>query len=780
MSTPASSLPGTIPGGFPSSNGPPYVRGATKVSAVVNAIAWQPFTEYVANQLATNAGTTYIANFDHVSAGTFSADAIFWTAIGSSAGGGSFVQQGSQVVCVDDAAYNPVASALRIQDGAMTSGLAVLTTASWATFQAGMRVYVNGAGAISGSNTHGVALRATVLSSTSAGVVLDTVAVTTCTAMQVDYGFSAIAQWTAAVAALSALGGGDLISSQGKNYLFDVDAISSSWPNIAFYGGGGSPPFHYAIQIPSNVRVRMAQGSSIRLPFNGDGTTTNSASAFYTVATNTELDIDVDGCGVGPAFTFNNETNGHNAIIAFDNTDTLKMFNCRWHHLYGKGLIVQGQVTAAVRVTAAFCHAYKNMGQFGSIVGVNDLVLAHNNCHDNLSLGAEAVILGHVTNFDIDGLFVANQGTAVSCTNTCTTGKIRGVIGDSGANISLAGGTAGTVLTDIEITGCTVPGIVIGSGNTAIQTLRIVGGTFAGAIIADSAAGSGTAIDDVSIVGSTITSGGITAGSTSFSSNIKIVGVTVEGCNVALRGGVTEFSGTISNGALNVGCSNAKIEVAINAGTANNGEAITIGGASNTVHGTVTGTTPSNSYGLVRVTGAGATGNVLTGCTLTMGGTSANGNIVIWESGGAAANQYINNPITPPTNWGYVVVTAVASSIVRGNPGYNTIGSGDYGPVVATVTQAAAPAIDTDNMTVASITGLAQAITGFTMTGGPVDGQSLIVRLTDNGTGRAITWGSSFEASTVALPTTTVASTMLITGFLWNAATSKWRCVAVA
>lgn len=66
------------------------------------------------------------------------------------------------------------------------------------------------------------------------------------------------------------------------------------------------------------------------------------------------------------------------------------------------------------------------------------------------------------------------------------------------------------------------------------------------------------------------------------------------------------------------------------------------------------------------------------------------------------------------------------------------------------------------------------------VTGTPVDGDLLMIRLTDDGTGRAITWGTSFEASTVALPATTVISAMLTVGFEWNTATSKWRCIAVA
>ena len=102
---------------------------------------------------------------------------------------------------------------------------------------------------------------------------------------------------------------------------------------------------------------------------------------------------------------------------------------------------------------------------------------------------------------------------------------------------------------------------------------------------------------------------------------------------------------------------------------------------------------------------------------------------------------------------------------------------------VVTVAQSATPAINTDNTDVASITGLAQAITSMTssLTGTPNDGDSLIMRITDNGTARAITWGAKFESSgTVALPGTTVISTMLAVGFIWNTATSAWRCVAVA
>jgi hypothetical protein len=94
----------------------------------------------------------------------------------------------------------------------------------------------------------------------------------------------------------------------------------------------------------------------------------------------------------------------------------------------------------------------------------------------------------------------------------------------------------------------------------------------------------------------------------------------------------------------------------------------------------------------------------------------------------------------------------------------------------------ATPTMATDTFDVFHFTALAAAITSMTtnLTGTPVDGDTLRVSFTDNGTARAITWGASFEASTVALPTTTVVNTRLDVGFAWNTETNKWRCVAVA
>jgi hypothetical protein len=93
----------------------------------------------------------------------------------------------------------------------------------------------------------------------------------------------------------------------------------------------------------------------------------------------------------------------------------------------------------------------------------------------------------------------------------------------------------------------------------------------------------------------------------------------------------------------------------------------------------------------------------------------------------------------------------------------------------------AAPAINTDTYDRVTILGLAVAISSMTtgLTGTPVNGDGLIVDITDNGTARSILWGTSFESSTISLPITTIAGQKLTTYLEWNPAAAKWRCVGV-
>ena len=103
-------------------------------------------------------------------------------------------------------------------------------------------------------------------------------------------------------------------------------------------------------------------------------------------------------------------------------------------------------------------------------------------------------------------------------------------------------------------------------------------------------------------------------------------------------------------------------------------------------------------------------------------------------------------------------------------------------PRVSTETSSATPTINTDNVDAHSITALALAVTSMTtnLSGTPVNFEKLTIRFLDDGTGRAITWGASFQAMGVALPTTTTASKVLTVGFIFDSVDSKWGCVAVS
>lgn len=95
-----------------------------------------------------------------------------------------------------------------------------------------------------------------------------------------------------------------------------------------------------------------------------------------------------------------------------------------------------------------------------------------------------------------------------------------------------------------------------------------------------------------------------------------------------------------------------------------------------------------------------------------------------------------------------------------------------------TIASNAVPTINTDTCDIVTITAQAVAITSMTtnLTGTPHDGDELTIAITGTAA-RAIAWGAKFEASTIALPTTTVTTNRLDTDWRWNAATSKWRLV---
>jgi hypothetical protein len=96
---------------------------------------------------------------------------------------------------------------------------------------------------------------------------------------------------------------------------------------------------------------------------------------------------------------------------------------------------------------------------------------------------------------------------------------------------------------------------------------------------------------------------------------------------------------------------------------------------------------------------------------------------------------------------------------------------------VATTTSDTTAEINVETTDVYELSAVADA-TEFTLTGTPLDGQTLMIRLKDAGAGKGLTW-TGFTAIGVTLPTTTVASKWHYIGCQYNSAASAWHVLAV-
>ena len=92
----------------------------------------------------------------------------------------------------------------------------------------------------------------------------------------------------------------------------------------------------------------------------------------------------------------------------------------------------------------------------------------------------------------------------------------------------------------------------------------------------------------------------------------------------------------------------------------------------------------------------------------------------------------------------------------------------------ATVT----PNSDTDDLVI--ITAQAADLVIANPTGTPTEGQALLIRIKDNGTARAVSFGSEYRAIGITLPTTTVLSKTMYLGCVRNVADTKWDVIGLS
>ncbi len=98
---------------------------------------------------------------------------------------------------------------------------------------------------------------------------------------------------------------------------------------------------------------------------------------------------------------------------------------------------------------------------------------------------------------------------------------------------------------------------------------------------------------------------------------------------------------------------------------------------------------------------------------------------------------------------------------------------------VASAASSATPTPDADTTDLFLLTAQAAAAAFAAPTGTPTAGQTMVIRIKDNGTARALTYDPIYRAVGVTLPTTTVVNKTLYLGMMYNVADTKWDVLAV-
>lgn len=129
------------------------------------------------------------------------------------------------------------------------------------------------------------------------------------------------------------------------------------------------------------------------------------------------------------------------------------------------------------------------------------------------------------------------------------------------------------------------------------------------------------------------------------------------------------------------------------------------------------------------------------------------------------------------TSWLTSAATVARTWVMQDRDG--TVALTDDKPRVSVQSNQASCSVNSDTHDIVNNTGLTGAVTLNNPTGTPGEGQPLIYELTGTAA-RAISYGTAFESSTVALPSTTVTTAKITIAFMYNLATGKWRCVGVA
>lgn len=500
---------------------------------------------------------------------------------------------------------------------------------------------------------------------------------------------------------------------------------------------------------------------------NGGGAAFTNAHAGYFYAVDNELDIGALGASGADCFYTTGGTAAPVQAGCFTSTQTLTL-------------------------------AHALAGTYGG-TGVNN--------------GANTITLG--------GNFTTSGANPVTLT---TTGSTNVTLPTSGT-LSTTTGTVTSIATTAPITG----GTITGTGTIACATCATTtnGGALSGtAPIAVSASGviSGGGLGSVTGALKGNGSGTITQAACADLSNGATgcsTATGTSGATIPLNNGGNTFSGTnVQSGTYSVTATTTPTQASGTLGLAGTATKPTLGATSEgdifltAVGGlNIIGDGSSFDWQLWNKSGTSvctvATGSTNLNCTgLQVGGTGVAlaGTLTNTDwctSNGTLVSCNTAAPVTSFTGDGVIINNSASTGAVTDtlvNAGANSVLGNDTGSGTAPAYQTTVNVklVETINnaISVTSNAGTASASFGLntftnssaaTMTitlptSSIQDGQMMIVRVYDfSAVAETISWVNT-ENSTVSAPTTSNGSTTLplTVGFMWNASTSKWRCIASA
>lgn len=186
--------------------------------------------------------------------------------------------------------------------------------------------------------------------------------------------------------------------------------------------------------------------------------------------------------------------------------------------------------------------------------------------------------------------------------------------------------------------------------------------------------------------------------------------------------------------------------------------------------------TATNSGDDVTVTVSGGGSGTVTSVAATVPSFLSVSGSPITTSGTLAIT--LSGTALPIANGGTGATTLAGASIATYS-GTETLTNKRIDPRDVTATTATSLTPDVSVGDIYCYTALASGLTINAPIGTPTNGDKLIFRFLDDGTGRALTWNGTYTVIGVTLPTTTTANKTTYVGCIYNSNNTRWDVIAV-